>query len=59
MQVRIIDDSVFELSEAFTATILISLSEDSDNIDIVELMPNSISITIIDDDGILVVLCQY
>ena len=40
MQVPIIDDSVFELSEAFTATI--SLPEDSDNIDIVELMPNSI-----------------
>ena len=55
MQVPIIDDSVFELNEAFTATI--SFPEDSDNIDIVELMPNSVSITNIDDDGI--VLCQY
>lgn len=40
------NDSVFELSEEFTASI--SLVEASD---IVELMPKSVSVTIIDNDG--------
>ena len=46
VQVPIVNDSVLELSEVFTASI--SLAEDSN---IVELMPNSVSVTILDDDG--------
>ena len=48
MQVPIVNDSILELSEAFTASI--SLAEDSE---IVELMPDSVSLIIIDDDGMI------
>ena len=61
VQVPIVNDSVLELSEAFTASI--SLAEDSDDTHFIELMPNSVSATIIiiDDDGtiIMAILILY
>ena len=53
VQVPIVDDLVMELSEVFTASI--SLENSSDH---VELMPNSISITISDDDGTVPIVCN-
>ena len=46
VQVPIVNDSVMELTEVFTASISLENSNDH-----VELMPNSYSITISDDDG--------
>ena len=57
VQIPIVNDSALELSEVFTVSI--SLAEDSNDIDIVELMPNSISVTIIDDDGTMPILLMY
>ena len=57
MQISIVNDSALELSEVFTVSI--SLAENSNDIDTVELMPNSISVTIIDDDGIMPIFLMY
>lgn len=46
MQVPIVNDSVMELTEVFTASLSLENSNDH-----VELMPNLISVTISDDDG--------
>lgn len=46
LQVSIVNDSVMELTEVFTVSL--SLENSSDH---VRLMPNSVSITISDDDG--------
>ena len=56
IQISIVNDLVLEQNEMFTVSLVL---KESDDIDIVELMPKSVSVTIIDDDGINFKYCVH